>query len=436
MTTNIAEIVTNQRNFFKTGATKSLTFRKEQLQKLKSMIKENDERIVEAIYKDLRRPKDLNMQMEIGGSLATIDLCLENLDEWAKPIKLKKISNNSLGEPEIQYEPKGVVLVIGAWNYPAMLIIQPAAEAIAAGNTVIIKPSEVSANTSHLMKELFDKNFPKNFITVIEGAAEETLEILNERFDHIFYTGNTTIGKVIMIEAAKNLTPVTLELGGKCPVIVENDADIDKAAKRIAEGKWLNSGQTCLAPDYIMTTLETKPKLVEALRKSINLMYGNDPQKSPNYSRMVNQRHFDRVNELMKASKGKVILQIGKPDRSDVFIPPTIMETDLKDSLMQEEVFGPALPILTVKDLDEAIKIINDGEKPLGAYLFTENENKIEKFLNSTSSGGVTINDIIKHAMISELPFGGIGNSGIGSYHGKHGFIQLSHAKAILKRRD
>ncbi|CAK5039355.1 unnamed protein product [Meloidogyne enterolobii] len=433
MATNIAEIVANQRKFFRTGATKSLAFRKEQLQKLRVMIENNVDRIVEAVYKDLRRNKELNKEMEVGGSKATIDLCLQNIDEWAKP---HKAPTNKLGEPEIHYEPKGVVLVIGAWNYPVMLVIQPAAEAITAGNTVVIKPSEVSANSSHLMKELFDKTFPKNFIAVVEGGAEETKEVLNERFDHIFYTGSPNIGKIIMQAAAKYLTPVTLELGGKCPVIVENDADIEKAAQRITEGKWLNSGQTCLAPDYIMTTPETKPKLVEALQKSINKMYGSDPQKSVHYSRMVNQRHFDRVMEMMKASKGKVIHQVGKHDRADVFIPPTIVEADIKDSLMQDEIFGPVLPILTVKNMDEAIDIINDGEKPLGAYLFTENDKKMEKFLHSTSSGGVTVNDIIKHAGIPDLPFGGVGNSGIGNYHGKHGFIQLSHAKAVLKRRD
>lgn len=373
------------------------------------------------------------MQMEVVGSLNSIDYCLANLDEWTKPVKLEK---HQLGDPEIHYEPKGVVLVIGAWNYPAALTFQPTAEALAAGNTVLIKPSEVSSNTSSLVKELFDAHFDKNVVAVIEGGAPETQAILNERFDHIFYTGSSNIGKVVMQAAAKHLTPVTLELGGKCPVIVESDADVEKAAQRIAEGKWLNSGQTCLAPDYVMTTPELKPKLVQALQKSVHAMYGQDPQKSGNYSRMVNQQHFDRVKAMLDKSKGQVLFQAGEPDRDDVYIPPVLVDTNLEDSLMQEEVFGPVLPILTVNGLQEAIDVINDGEKPLGAYLFTADSKKVDKFLHSTSSGGVTVNDILKHVTVTDLPFGGVGTSGMGSYHGKHGFMQMSHAKAVLKRRD
>lgn len=428
-----SKIVTEQRNFFKTGATRPAAFRKEQLKKMREMIVQYKDQICEAIYKDLRRNKETNMKMEVDGSLQTIDYCLSQLDDWMKP---QKLDNHQLGEPLVVYEPKGVVLVITAWNYPATLAFQPAAEAIAAGNTVLIKPSEVSPNTSKLLQEMFDANFDKKVIAVVEGAAPETQALLEQRFDHIFYTGSASIAKLIMQAAAKNLTPVTLELGGKCPVVVENDADVEKAALRIAEGKWLNSGQTCLAPDYVMTTPEMKPKLVNALQKSIQTLYGENPKKSEHYSRMVNQRHFDRVKAMLDKTNGQVLYKNGEPDREDVFIPPMVVDTDLKDVLMREEVFGPVLPIVTVKGMDEAMDVINDGEKPLGAYLFTNDQQKVDKFLNGTSSGGVTINDILKHVFVRELPFGGVGNSGMGSYHGKHGFQQLSHAKAVLKRSD
>uniref|UniRef100_A0A914HYT5 Aldehyde dehydrogenase n=1 Tax=Globodera rostochiensis TaxID=31243 RepID=A0A914HYT5_GLORO len=415
-----SKIVEDQRNFFKTGATRAVEFRKEQLKKMREMIVQNKVKICEAIYKDLRRNTETNMKMEVDGALQTIDFCLSELDDWVKP---QKLDNHQLGQPLLYFEPKGVVLVITAWNYPAMLAFQPATEAIAAGNTVVIKPSEVSPNTSKLLKEMFDANFDKKFIAVVEGAAPETQALLEQRFDHIFYTGSSSIAKLIMQAAAKFLTPVTLELGGKCPVVVEDDADVEKAAQRIAEGKWLNSGQTCLAPDYVMTTGEMKPKLVAALQKSIQTI-------------MVNKRHFDRVKAMLDKTNGQVLYKSGEADREDVYIPPIVLDTDLKDALMQDEVFGPVLPIITVKGLDEAIDVINDGEKPLGAYLFTNDPKKVDKFLNSTSSGGVTINDILKHVFVRELPFGGVGNSGMGSYHGKHGFVQLSHAKAVLKRGD
>uniref|UniRef100_A0A183C954 Aldedh domain-containing protein n=1 Tax=Globodera pallida TaxID=36090 RepID=A0A183C954_GLOPA len=409
-----SKIVEDQRNFFKTGATRPVEFRKEQLKKMREMIVQNKVKICEAIYKDLRRNTVTNMIMEVDGPLQAIDFCLSELDDWVKP---QKLDNHELGQPLLYFEPKGVVFLL---NIP--------------GNTVVIKPSEVSPNTSKVLKEMFDATFDKKFIAVVEGAAPETQALLEQRFDHIFYTGSSSIAKLIMQAAAKFLTPVTLELGGKCPVVVEDDADVEKAAQRIAEGKWLNSGQTCLAPDYVMTTDQMKPKLVAALQKSIKTMYGENPKKSEQYSRMVNKRHFDRVKAMLDKTNGQVLYKSGEADREDVYIPPVVVDTDLKDALMQDEVFGPVLPIITVKGLDEAIDVINDGEKPLGAYLFTNDQQKVDKFLNSTSSGGVTINDILKHVFVRELPFGGVGNSGMGSYHGKHGFVQLSHAKAVLKR--
>jgi len=427
------EVVAEQRAFFKTNATRSLEFRKEQLQKLKKMIGDNADALCQCIYKDLRRDPKVNMEFEVKGSITTIDFCLAHLTEWTTP---NKLPSHQLGQPILQYEPKGVVLVITAWNYPVSLAFQPMVEAIVAGNTVVLKPSEISPNTSNLLKKLLDANFDKKFIATFEGGPEETANLLEERFDHIFYTGSSNIGKIVMQEAAKHLTPVTLELGGKCPVFVESDADVEKTAQRIAEGKWLNSGQTCVAPDYVMTSSVMKPKLVDGLQKVIKVMYGDKIQGSENYSRIVNQRHFDRVKALLESTHGKILFKGGEMDRNDVFIPPIIVDAPLKDRLMEEEVFGPVLPIVTVKDLDEAIGVINDGEKPLAAYLFTKDHTKMDKFLSQTSSGGVTINDILKHTFVSDLPFGGVGTSGMGAYHGKQGFIEMSHAKSILVRGD
>ncbi|KAL7080678.1 hypothetical protein ACQ4LE_000669 [Meloidogyne hapla] len=401
------EIIVNQRKFFKTGDTRELSFRKEQLQKLRGMIERNGGRITEAVYKDLDLNKELIMEMDVRGSLEIIDLCLENLENWAKP---EKFAINKPDELEMGYEPKGVVLVIGAWNYPSMLVIQSAALAIAAGNTVVIKPSEVTADTSHLIKVLFEETFPKDLIAVIEGAIEET-KILNERFDHIFYTGSSNMGKVVILASAEYLTPVTLELNGKYPAIVEDDADLEKAAQRIIAKKWFNNGQTCLSPDYIMTTNKTKEKLLEELKKIINTMYGTNPQQSDSRSRMLNQRHFDRVFQMMEHSKGRIIHRVGDYDRASLFIPPTISEVETNDALMQEEVFGPILPILTVEDLDKAIDIINTGNKPLGAYLFTEDKEKEEKFFNNVSICSVN--------MAPYRSFGGA--------RAKYLFIQLSH---------
>lgn len=431
MSASIKQIVEEQRKFWKSGVTRPLEFRKEQLRKLRNVVEQNSAALIEAVYKDLRRPHATNMKLEVEAILKNIDYALAHLDEWAAQQKFEK---NEYGIPMVQYEPKGVVLVFSAWNYPVLLSLEPLLQAISAGNTVVLKPSEVSENTSNLLKKIIDANFPQNFIATIEGGPTIAAEILEQRFDHIFYTGSSHIGKMVMAAAANHLTPVTLELGGKCPAIVEPDADIVISAKRIAEGKWLNSGQTCIAPDYILTDEKTKSKLVSALQGVTKEMYGENVKGSDKYSRMVNHRHFDRVKALMDGTKGDVLYKAGELDRDDVFIPPILVAASNKDRLMEEEVFGPILPIVTIKNLDEAINVVNNGEKPLAAYLFTKDQQKVDKFLQNTSSGGVTINDILKHVFVPELPFGGIGNSGIGSYHGKHGFITLSHAKAILFR--
>ncbi|VDM55351.1 unnamed protein product [Angiostrongylus costaricensis] len=336
-------------------------------------------------------------------------------------------------------EPLGVVLIISPWNYPIFLVILPLIPAIAAGNTVVIKPSEVAPHTAATFEKLFAKYFTPEFLTVVNGGPSETTELLKERFDHILYTGCPPIGKIVMTAAAKHLTPVTLELGGKCPVVVEDDTIMDLTARRIAWGKWANCGQTCLAPDYVLVSESTKPKLVEALRQSIAEFYGSDIKSSKDYSRIINKRHHDRISSLLDSSRGTILFQGGDRDRDDLFIPPVIIDVKRDDPFMKDEarffqIFGPVLPLLTIRDLNEAIDYINSGEKPLAAYIFTQSESKAQRFYNETSSGAVTINDLIPIITVDTLPFGGVGSSGMGRYRGKFGFDTFTHEKAVLKR--
>ncbi|KAH7693519.1 Protein ALH-4 a, partial [Aphelenchoides avenae] len=292
---------------------------------------------------------------------------------------------------------EGVVLLIAPWNFPTSMVFLPLIAVIAAGNTVIIKPSEVSSHTAHALNEVLSKTFDKRFLAVVEGGVAETTDLLKQRFDHIVYTGCASVAKVIMAAAAKHLTPVTLELGGKCPAIVESDADIGVAAKRIAWGKWLNVGQVCLAPDYIIATEAVKPRLVDALRKALEEFFGPDFKTASDYSRVINERHFDRVSGLLDKTQGVVLYKGGDRDRSDCFIPPVIVGVQPGDALMEEEIFGPILPIVTVRNFNEALELIRNGEKPLAAYVFTRDEHKVKRVVAETHSGAVTVNDVLMH---------------------------------------
>lgn len=428
------EVVKKQRAYFRRGETTAIENRKERLRTLKKFIVENSDELCEAVYKDLRRNIKNTYVLEIGNAIQEIDYMLANISEWSKPVLVDKTVVNMLDQPMVVKDPLGVVLIISPWNYPVSMILLPLIPAIAAGNTVVIKPSEMSANTAELFGKLIPKYFESEFLTVINGGIPETTELLKERFDHILYTGCPPVAKIIMAAAAKHLTPVTLELGGKCPVIVEDDVDLDTTARRLAWGKWLNCGQTCLAPDYVLTTPSTKNKLVEGLRKYITEFYTSDIKSSKDYSRIINQRHFDRISTLLDASNGTVMFSGGERDRDDLFIPPTVLDVQKDDAFMADEIFGPVLPIITVNNLSEAIDYINEGEKPLAAYIFTSNEAKAKRLYTETSSGGVTINDVIMHLTVDTLPFGGVGTSGMGRYRGKYGFDTFTHEKAVLKR--
>ncbi|XP_075051259.1 aldehyde dehydrogenase family 3 member A2 isoform X2 [Mixophyes fleayi] len=424
------QIVDKARQAFATGKTRSLDFRLQQLQSLKRMVIEKDAEIKEAIIGDLHKNQFSAFTYEMMGLLSEIDMIIDNFRDWAAPQHVKKNLTTMRDEVYINYEPLGVVLVIGAWNYPFVVTMQPVVGAIAAGNAVVIKPSEVSKNTAALLEKIVPLYLDKELYPVVNGGVAETTELLAERFDHILYTGNTNVGKIIMTAAAKFLTPVTLELGGKSPCYIDKDCDIDIASRRIAWGKFANCGQTCIAPDYVLCDKSIQSKLIEKIKETLKEYYGDNPKNSPDYERIINKRHFQRVLGLLEGQKVAIG---GEHDEATCYIAPTVL-TDVQpeSKVMQEEIFGPLLPILTVKNVDEAIQFINQREKPLALYVFSNNKKIIKKMISQTSSGGVTANDVFMHFSVAELPFGGVGNSGMGAYHGKHSFDTFSHKRACL----
>jgi aldehyde dehydrogenase (NAD+) len=423
-------ILAAQRAFFATGATKPLQFRLEQLQRLKAAILKRQEDIVEAAHVDLGRP-ELEGYIEVG-ALMELNYVLKHLKSWVKPAKVPLALTFQPGSAWIQPEPLGVVLIIGPWNYPFQLLISPLLGAIAAGNCAILKPSELAPATSRVIAELIRETFDPQFVAVIEGGVETAQTLLSQKFDHIFFTGGARVGQIVMEAAAKQLTPVTLELGGKSPCIVDRDIDLKVTARRIIWGKFVNAGQTCVAPDYLLVDEAIKPALLSALQQTLREFYGENPEKSPDLARIINEQQFERLVRLLK---GEEILVGGQSNREARYIAPTILNEVRWDApVMQEEIFGPILPVLTYRDINEAIAAINARPKPLALYLFTRNPVLQEQVLSSTSSGGVCLNDVFLQAAIWGLPFGGVGNSGMGAYHGKASFEQFSHQKSVLKK--
>lgn len=427
---NFEEILEGQRAFFNSQKTKSIKFRKMYLEKMREVIHKNEEFLCEAIYKDFGKSKFDTYTTEISFILKDIDFYLKNLNSLSKPKKVKTNLANQPGTSKIFSEPLGCTLVIGAWNYPYQLSFSPMITALAAGNTCILKPSEVAENTMKAMAKIINENFPKEYLLVAEGGVDEITEILKLKFDKIFFTGSSKIGRIVYEAAAKNLTPVTLELGGKSPVIVTSSADFEVAAKRIVWGKFLNAGQTCVAPDYILVDEKVKDSFLDAL-KSYILKFNYNP-RSEHYTRIINQRNFDRLVRLIEKDK---IYTGGNFDAGKRYIEPTVLhDISWGDPVMQEEIFGPLLPVLTFSNFNEALLKIAEKEKPLAAYLFTKNSEEKENFTSKISFGGGCINDVMMHLSNENLPFGGVGNSGIGNYHGKFGFDAFSHQKAVLER--
>ena len=427
---NFQNILSDQRNLFNSQKTKNLKFRKMYLEKLKEVLLKNEELLYDSIYKDFGKSKFDTFTTEISFVLKDIDYFLKNLNSLAKPKKVRTNLANQLGSSKIYPEPLGCVLVIGAWNYPYQLSLSPVVAALAAGNTCILKPSEIAENTMKAMAKIINENFPKDYFYVAEGGIEETTEILKLKFDKIFFTGSPKVGQIIYEAAAKHLTPVTLELGGKSPAIVTSSANFEVAAKRIVWGKFLNAGQTCVAPDYILVDEKVKDSFLDSLQSYIQKF--NYHSDSENYTQIINQRNFDRLVNLIDQEK---VYFGGKTDAAKRYIEPTIMhDVTWNDKVMQEEIFGPILPVLTFKNFNEALLQIAAYEKPLSAYLFSDNSEEKEEFTSKISFGGGCINDVVMHLSNDYLPFGGVGNSGIGNYHGKYGFDAFSHQKAVLDR--
>jgi aldehyde dehydrogenase (NAD+) len=406
-------------------------WRMDQLRALKRLLEENDAALCEAMWKDLRKSKFECQATEQGIVLGEINLTLKKLKGWMKPIHVSTPLYNQPGRSWILHEPYGLALIIGAWNYPINLTLAPLVGAIAGGNGAIIKPSEISAHTGELLGQLIPKYLDQKLFAVIQGGADETSLLLDKVFDTIFFTGSGAVGKIVLSKAATQLTPVTLELGGKSPAVIMKDADIAVSARRIAWGKFMNAGQTCVAPDYLIVHPSVRESLVLEIQKSLNEFFGSDISKSPDYCRIINAKNFDRLASL---AEGHKVLAGGTFDRETLYIAPTLLEGNAQAKLMQEEIFGPLLPILEIEEASAIIKFINDRPKPLALYLFTKDDNMVARFSSSTSSGALCVNDVVIHMPIPDLPFGGIGASGMGHYHGEFSFKTFTHAKAILKK--
>ena len=433
METNIIESLQAMRTYFETGATKKYAFRKKQLNALKAAVEKYEQEIYDALDTDLKKSKEECWVTENGFLIAEINAAIRNLESW---MEQDRTSTNLLNLPSssfVMHEPLGVVLIIGPWNYPLQLLFTPLVGAIAAGNCVILKPSEFAPATSAVMKKIIDATFLKEYILLIEGdGAIVVPQMMNDfTFDHVFYTGSTAVGKIIYKMAAEKLVPVTLELGGKSPCVVEFDANIKVAARRIAVTKFSNCGQMCVAPDYVLVHESKKDELINELKKVIHNFFGDNAMQSENYGKMINEKQFDRVLNYLKDGN---ILFGGKSNKEKLFIEPTLIDNiSLDSSIMKDEIFGPILPIISFKEFEEAKKIIQLNKNPLAFYVFTSSSKKEEQWLDNIAFGGGCVNNASWHLTNHHLPFGGRGFSGSGQYHGKYSFETFSHKKAIMK---
>ena len=420
--------------FMMSGKTRPVEWRVKQLQNLLRMMEENETLICEALHKDLRKPRQESMALEIGYIKNDIRGIINNVHKWVADNYVEKNIVTLLDETFIHYDPLGVVLIMGAWNYPIMLSLGPLGGAIAAGNCAIVKPSEIAAASSNIIATLLPRYLDRDCFHVVEGGVPETVELLGEKFDHIFFTGSTGVGRKVREAANRHLTPVTLELGGKCPVWVDSSADLDLVARRLLWAKCINLGQTCIAPDYVMCSDQVQAELLDKMKAILLEWYGKTPQASENLCRIINERNFTRLKQMLEASQGSVAIG-GESDQADLYIAPTVVTgVSSSEPLMMEEIFGPILPIMTVTSPAEAVKFITARPKPLSLYVFSKDKKVQKLFQSETSSGSMVMNDAVVHLSVETLPFGGVGDSGMGSYHGRYTFLTFSHEKSVLVR--
>lgn len=422
-----------QKAFFTSGTTQNIKFRKESLKKLYTTITNKKDAIEEALNKDLGKSSMEGFMCEVGLVIEEIKFMIKHLKSFSKEKKVPTPITNFHSVSKIKPSPYGVCLIMSPWNYPFLLTMTPLVDALAAGNTAFVKPSAYSPNTSNIIKEILEETFSPEYVSVVTGGREENEYLLSQKFNYIFFTGSKDVGKLVMQKASENLIPVTLELGGKSPCIVDEAANIKLAAKRIVFGKFLNCGQTCVAPDYILCHKSVKDELVAELKKQIQLQFGTNPLENKNYGKIINKKHFERLLGLINKEK---VVHGGNSNEATLQIEPTIMDNvSFEDSVMLEEIFGPIMPIVTYSYLDVAIDSINTKDSPLALYIFTSKKEVANKVTEQCTFGGCCVNDTVMHLVSTHLPFGGVGESGMGSYHGKFGFDTFSHNKSILDKK-
>src|SRR6266550_2363670 len=429
-TTDYPALVARHRKYFRSGATRSVEWRERQLNALRAMMTDRAEDFYAALWTDLRRNRTDADLTDVKFLVGEAGHALANLRNWMKPVPISIPPMFAPSDGQVRFDPLGVGLIIGTWNYPVMLTLSPLIAAISGGNAAVIKPSDVSVATAGAIARLLPEYLDRDAFSVVLGGVPESTALLQQQWDHIFFTGGTTVAKVIMTAAAAHVTPVVLELGGKSPTIVHSSADLRVAARRITQGRWNNAGQTCTAPDYVLVFKDVAAPFLAHLKDTMLQFYGRDSQKSPDYGRIISERHFDRLTALLASGK---VYQGGQTDRADKFIAPTVLVNVSPDSpLMQDEIFGPILPVLEVDSVEQVINFVNARPSPLGLYLFSEDQSVTEQILNSTASGDAVVNDCTLQPVIHDLPFGGVGNSGMGKYHGEWGFRAYSNARGVL----
>lgn len=440
MNIRLDELLQKQKDYFRTGETRDIEFRISKLKRLKKAIKIYEQKVLEALRKDLGKPEQESFFSEVGGIYASIDLFVKNLAKWTKA-KSVNTPIVQYGESYIEYEPYGSVLIIVPFNYPFQLAMEPLIGAIASGNTAVVKPSELAPETEKVISDIIRDAFDENYVASVCGGVNLITKLLSQRFDYIFFTGSVRVGKIVMEAASKNLTPITLELGGKSPVFVDENFDVRLAAKRIAWGKFLNNGQTCIAPDYVLVHESRKLALIEELKAVIREHYGENIKENPDYGRIINEKQAERLAKILESDKDLVVFG-GDFDVEKRYIAPAILDlgklgdASVSDSAaMADEIFGPILPIVSYESLDEAVDRVRYGEKPLAMYIFSKNKEYTESVKSRISSGNITINDTVKHVSIDSLPFGGVGHSGMGSYHGKYSIETFSHRRGVYRNK-